>query len=97
MANKARKTLKTLDFPCYCKNLELQPTSEYLCSEAGFLCISIWPCSAVTFLIPVTQWNKIYEVSGGKIVYCVLCGKQPCFPTTEMTIPCKSQNGMEFQ
>ena len=73
MANKARKTLKTLDFPYYCKKLELQPTSEYLCSEAGFLYISIWPCSAVTFLIPVTQWNKIYEVSGGKnSVLCIV-------------------------
>ena len=47
------------------KTLKLQPTHEKLCSEADFPRINFWPCSAVAFVIPVTQGRRIYEVIGG--------------------------------
>ena len=46
------------------KNYADFPTPEK--SEADFLHISFWPCSAVAFFIPVTLGWRIYEVIGGK-------------------------------
>ena len=72
------------------KTLKLQPIPVKLCSEAYFPCINTWLCSAVTFFIPVGQWRRIYEVSGGGgMVYHVLCGRQPLFPTMEMKVQVK--------
>ena len=53
------------------KTLKLQPTPEKSCSGAGFPCINFWPCSAVTFSIPVTQRRRIYDVIGGKTAFVV--------------------------
>ena len=52
-----------------------------------------------SFLIPVTQWRGIYEVSCGKngipcIVYDVSCSKQPRFPPMEMKFQVKRR--MEY-
>jgi len=47
------------------KSLKLQITPEKLCSEADFLCINTFPCSAFTFFFPVKQERRIYEVIRG--------------------------------
>ena len=77
------------------KTLKFQPTPENLCSEADFPSINIWPCSAATLFIPVTQWRRIYGVIGGKAVYHLSGGKQPHFTTTytNFQVKCRMKDG----